>query len=572
MTERRNLEVKNNNLWRKFRSYKWLFWPLIIIVPLIILDVAAQLLWPANRFLPFQKIDHVEVGLMSKQDATDKLLKLYKEKRINIISRSGEKVAEVTLKDIGLKPDVSAQINGASYKLWQRLTPFVGAPQRMFSDENSEPKLVENGESAQLTTVAADAQIVIKDGKLSVVPAVNGCQIDIALVQERLKKMGFSYNATPTIILDIDVEHPDISTATAQELFDKVSAHLSDIKFKIKGENYQIDAKTVATWLTFTKNEDTKQLEMHLSREQIEKYFQENQLASKVTVAAKNTTISLLNGKETERVNGADGVAVDYDATLTAISARLLNGGEESLELKTVVVKPQVIYNRSYTGDYNGLRLELSDKFAGKSTAIVLVDLSGRGRELAINANKVFTAASTYKLFTAYSMLKAIESGESTWNDPLNGTTLATCFDKMIINSDNACPKAWATAKTYQRLTAEAHSVGASSTCLGCSNGMSTTARDLATFLTKIYNGSILSPLSNARLLDVMKRQVYRQGIPAGIGGNGTVADKVGFLDGLLHDAAIVYSNKGDYILVIMTDGSSWKNIAEIARLIQAKF
>jgi beta-lactamase class A len=65
-----------------------------------------------------------------------------------------------------------------------------------------------------------------------------------------------------------------------------------------------------------------------------------------------------------------------------------------------------------------------------------------------------------------------------------------------------------------------------------------------------------------------MKRNIYRQGIPKGI--NATVANKVGFLDGLLHDAAIVYASTGPYVLVIMTDGSSWANIAELTRQIEA--
>ena len=53
-------------------------------------------------------------------------------------------------------------------------------------------------------------------------------------------------------------------------------------------------------------------------------------------------------------------------------------------------------------------------------------------------------------------------------------------------------------------------------------------------------------------------------------GASGSVADKVGFLNGLLHDAAIVYSPKGDYALTVMSDGSSWANIAEITRKIEA--
>lgn len=61
-----------------------------------------------------------------------------------------------------------------------------------------------------------------------------------------------------------------------------------------------------------------------------------------------------------------------------------------------------------------------------------------------------------------------------------------------------------------------------------------------------------------------MKRQIYRSGIPAGSHG-AAVADKVGFLDGYLHDAGIVYSPKATYALVIMSSGSSWSNISDLA-------
>ena len=37
-------------------------------------------------------------------------------------------------------------------------------------------------------------------------------------------------------------------------------------------------------------------------------------------------------------------------------------------------------------------------------------------------------------------------------------------------------------------------------------------------------------------------------------------------MNGLLHDAAIVYSPKGTYVLAVMTDGSSWGTIADLTR------
>ena len=76
--------------------------------------------------------------------------------------------------------------------------------------------------------------------------------------------------------------------------------------------------------------------------------------------------------------------------------------------------------------------------------------------------------------------------------------------------------------------------------------------------------------LTNQRkLIDTMTANIYREGIPAGVL-NITVADKVGFQNELLHDTAIIYSPNGAYVLTILTENSSWANIAELTQLIEA--
>lgn len=96
------------------------------------------------------------------------------------------------------------------------------------------------------------------------------------------------------------------------------------------------------------------------------------------------------------------------------------------------------------------------------------------------------------------------------------------------------------------------------------SGGPFTTANDLVTFLGTLEGGTMFSSTSRERLISAMLNNVYRKGVPAGA--SGQVADKVGFMDGLLHDAAIVYSPKGTYVLAIMSDGSTWDNIAGLTR------
>ena len=100
------------------------------------------------------------------------------------------------------------------------------------------------------------------------------------------------------------------------------------------------------------------------------------------------------------------------------------------------------------------------------------------------------------------------------------------------------------------------------------SGGPFTTANDLTLMLGMIATGQNFSSANQQRLIAAMKANVYRKGVPAGA--NGTVADKVGFLNGLLHDAAIVYGSNGTYVLAVMTDGSSWATIADLTKQIDA--
>jgi len=217
------------------------------------------------------------------------------------------------------------------------------------------------------------------------------------------------------------------------------------------------------------------------------------------------------------------------------------------------------IYQDSYEVeiDYDAIHYqdfvkELTDKMAGKSYAITLVNLSDPVKNFSINGDQVMVSASTYKLFTAYTMYK---TGQA-----------PACLADMIIYSDNNCPESWG---KWNLTTSNARAIGATSTNLMATPTL-TTSNDLALFLTKLYNGALLPEVQADKLLSMMKIQVYREGIPAGIP-EADVADKVGFLDGILNDAGIVYSPKGDFVLVILTDGYSWRSIANTASEIYAK-
>lgn len=221
------------------------------------------------------------------------------------------------------------------------------------------------------------------------------------------------------------------------------------------------------------------------------------------------------------------------------------------------------------------LRAQLDALFAGASYALQVTDAKTGDVRYAIDADESRVAASTYKLFIAQDMAAKVEDGSMTWDSPLNGMSLSDCLTTMIVDSDNDCPIAWMeTVSSSPQMTANAQNLGATGTDFRLDGIIQTTAADLTVVLRGLYGHTIVSRDSATRIIDLMERQAYRDGIPAGLGeGDGsdagiTVADKVGFLNGTLNDAAIVYSPKGDFTVVILTEGASWDLIAQAAAIV----
>ena len=154
--------------------------------------------------------------------------------------------------------------------------------------------------------------------------------------------------------------------------------------------------------------------------------------------------------------------------------------------------------------------------------------------------------------------MKQIDSGKRDWASNM------ACFNKMISHSDNACAESFLGSIGLKNVTADIQAIGLANSTFMKEGGPYTTANDLTLLLGMIATRQNFSSENQQRLISAMTGNVFRKGIPAGVGGK--VANKVGFMNGLLHDAAIVYGSSGTYVLAIMTDGSSWEIIADLAK------
>ena len=331
------------------------------------------------------------------------------------------------------------------------------------------------------------------------------------------------------------------------------------LTLRVADAEHKVSKDKVYEWLSYSVKDD--ELVAMLNAKKAETWLQDT-YGKQLAVSPGVTTVVTRDFTELSRKTGKAGQAIDASATRQAL--------EEQLQGKTIVSKavtktisPTVAYERSYSPTDRGISALLKNFAADHagSYAMTYIELDGKKRRAEYQGDKQFVTASTYKLFAAYSLLKRVDDGRETWS------ANADCFDKMIRVSDNPCAEAYLSTFGLTAITNEIQSIGLKNSNFTVRGGPFTTANDLALLLGQLQAKQNFSTLGRDRLLSAMRANIFRQGIPAG--SKGQVANKVGFLDGLLHDAAIVYTSSGTYILVVLSDGSSWQNIEELTRQIE---
>lgn len=511
-----------------------------------------QFFYPGSHLPLFAAVDGIGMSGWSKDDATKELNRRSAKQQIAVtLGESGKAYTNIQPSDIGLKISHKARIESSRYPWYLRIVPtslfwFGQFQAEKPANYTANKKKIETFLDEQLgdscNIPAKDASLKQQSSELTLVPATDGgtCKQDEAVAA--LSAVKPVVNKKSSVIIPVEVSHPKVNNEAAQKLADSLNTQSKDgVVLEIGSDKQTIAQKEVLSWLTFTAKGD--ELIYTIDAKKANTYLAKN-VTPNVTKPAGVTKVTTLDFAETARKNGAAGQTLGVAATLESIKS-VLDGKLGDAKAVPVTLAPKIEYTRTYTKTSTGiaaLMQHYADDHMG-TFGVSFVELGGRGLSASYNANQSFITASTYKLFVAYSALKRVEKGEWKWSDSVvSGRNLSTCFDDMIVKSDNACAEAMYKKVGYQKVINEARALGLPNTQLA-SDSQRTSAGDLATFLIKLQNKTIgLKDESRNRLIDAMKRNVYRQGIPAGAGG--VVADKVGFLNGLLHDASIVYSPK----------------------------
>ncbi|TMG08713.1 MAG: serine hydrolase [Chloroflexi bacterium] len=239
-----------------------------------------------------------------------------------------------------------------------------------------------------------------------------------------------------------------------------------------------------------------------------------------------------------------------------------------------------------------GLQAAIETALAGRegSYSVVVHNLAD-GRAASLNADKVYYAASLYKLevlLEAYRQrdggqldfgslltlekkyvdldLKTLDSLEIIENDMV---TVQDAVRAMTIVSDTPTAALLQDTVNAGRIDETLASLGLGST-ESANRDLPTTARDMARLLTAIAAGEGgVNAGSRLEMLSLLEQEGYRAGVVAGVPSDTVVAHKTGSYSDATHDVALVWGPKGPYVIAVLTDRSyDWDAIREVSRAV----
>lgn len=223
------------------------------------------------------------------------------------------------------------------------------------------------------------------------------------------------------------------------------------------------------------------------------------------------------------------------------------------------------------------------------------------GERFYLNEDKVFDSASLYKLWVMAITFQQLNLGLLNENDTLseNISQLNTDFnissdsaqlsdgyisesiqealERMITASDNYSAMLLTEKVQLPNISQFLSDNDFNESEVGTStDNPKTSAKDTASFFDKLYHDKLNNDATSNAMLELLKKQQLNGKIPKYLPENAVVAHKTGELGEVSHDAGIVYTKKGDYILVIMskTGNSDDANekIAEISKNVYGYF
>jgi len=535
--------------------------------------IAAQMLYPLGRALPFATLAGKSVGWTPELQLTEKIAGAFPDAKIKL--QAGTKTTEeIALVKAGAQQNADAMVRALTdYPFWQRFIPGSIVWQRpsvtAWRVDYTPAQLNEFAaqQAAALTYDPINAGLAIKDGALVATLDAPGSKVDPATVKTALVSATPQYGAVTVVSV------PAQSVAAAKTAGDLASVRAQaqaalalPVQIQANGQTFTPDSTVKAGWLRLAEDQSGKTI-LNVDTDALHTYINDV-ITKQVGKAAGRTNITLQNGREASRQIGESGLKVNNAPLAVLVTNYLLNGqGRPPFIAEMVAVEPGIIYNNTYTATQEGLQAFISEK-AKHGAWISVQQLNGEKWAAGADDKDSVVSGSTYKLYVALYLFNQMDAGNISWSTPILDTSTDTCFNRMTIASTNPCAEEWLRQFGRSNVNEFVYGKGFSTaTTFTHPEAAHTSAADLTKFMVGLEQGTLIGGANRERLLYSLDHHPYRYGIPTGSAGQ--VWDKVGFVFDYVNDTAIVHHPKGNYVMTILTKGQSYGAIATMTREIE---
>lgn len=220
------------------------------------------------------------------------------------------------------------------------------------------------------------------------------------------------------------------------------------------------------------------------------------------------------------------------------------------------------------------------------------------GETYFVDAHKVFQPGSLYKLWIMAETFKQLEGGKLTENEILNadiqdlnnesgidkdtaelidGTvtlSVKTALEQMITISHNYAALLLTKRLKLSNVENFLKQNNLNESIVG--DLSKTTPYDIALFFEKLYKWQLANEGNTQKMIALLKRQTLNDKLPKYLPQNIPIAHKTGEIDYFSHDGGIVFGEKGDYIIVVLSESDyppgAEERIAQISQAVYQYF
>lgn len=207
------------------------------------------------------------------------------------------------------------------------------------------------------------------------------------------------------------------------------------------------------------------------------------------------------------------------------------------------------------------IKSKLKNVPGGQKWSVYVRDMNS-DRMASIGADETREAAGLGNLFMTMPLEAKLPS--KSWGYKAGQQTVANCVQSMISSNDSGCISAVSKYANLKNANSVLSGLGFKKTNV-TPKEQQTTARETGDLLFRLQSSQVLSDKARRVVFDGLYGNKMREGIPAGCDQSCLVANITGENGSVRHDAGIVTVGQAKYVVVVMTQGASWSQIADVA-------